>query len=204
MNMIGIGLQRKDYAVVEKYSKRLLELHPDSVPALEGLAAAAFSRDDAKSAAEFTHRLTVLAADSHDHWFNYGVACQKSGRLAAVEAYNRAAQIRPESPAVHLNLGVAYEQSDKLQEAQAAFERASALLPDRDDLRLQMAWIAERQQHGGEAEQLYAKLVERNPAAETAWFRLGYLRLEREDAQGGAAAFVKPASKNAPIGRKRK
>ena len=90
---------------------------------------------------------------------------------------------------MHLNLGVAYEQADKLEEAQAAFERASALLPDRDDLRLQMAWIAERQQHGGEAEDLYAKLVDRNPSAETAWFRLGYLRLERDDAQGGAAAF---------------
>ena len=39
------------------------------------------------------------------------------------------------------------------------------------------------------AEELYAKLVDHNPNAESAWFRLGYLRLERGDAEGGAQAF---------------
>ena len=89
------------------------------------------------------------------------------------------------------------EQSDRLEEARAAFGRASNLLPDRDDLRLQMAWLAERQKQGGEAEQLYSNLVDHNPNAESAWFRLGYLRLERGDAEGGATAFRQCLEKRA-------
>ena len=64
------------------------------------------------------------------------------------------------------------------------FERAIQIAPDRDDLRFQVAWMAERQGRLDEAESMYSKLVEKNPALENAWFRLGYLQLQRGNNAG--------------------
>ena len=49
-----------------------------------------------------------------------------------------------------------------------------------------LASVLEQQGEKEEAEQLYAKLLARNPEWEDAWFRLGYLRLQRDDHRGGS------------------
>jgi tetratricopeptide (TPR) repeat protein len=49
--------------------------------------------------------------------------------------------------------------------------------------------MAERQGQLDQAEALYAKLVAKNPTLENAWFRLGYLQLQRGNNTGSIGAF---------------
>lgn len=196
VNMISIGLHRKDYAMVQSCAERLLAAHPESGAALEGLAAAAFYRQDLDAAARHARKLTEVAPQVFDNWFNLGVALQKLNRpQEAIAAYQRAIQLRPEAIFAHINLGVVYQDLGELAGARAAFEQASQIAPYRDDLKFHVAWIAEQQKSAGEAEQLYAQVVEKNPELENAWFRLGYLRLEKQDFAGAVTPFEKCIAK---------
>ena len=51
-----------------------------------------------------------------------------------------------------------------------------------------LASVLEQQGQKEEAERLYVKLLARNPEWEDAWFRLGYLRLQRDDYRGGSGS----------------
>jgi tetratricopeptide (TPR) repeat protein len=55
----------------------------------------------------------------------------------------------------------------------------------------------EQQDEKEEAERLYVKLLSRNPEWEDAWFRLGYLRLQRGDHRAAAEAFQSCVRKRA-------
>src|SRR5438477_547789 len=46
LNMISLGLQQKNFELIETYSKRLLDIKPGVPQALEGLAVSAFARGD--------------------------------------------------------------------------------------------------------------------------------------------------------------
>src|SRR5262249_50800203 len=57
------------------------------------------------------------------------------------------------------------------------------------DVIYNLASVLEKQNEKEEAERLYSKLLSRNPEWEDAWFRLGYLRLQKNDYRGAAEAF---------------
>ena len=51
VNLVTIGMARKDHPSIQQYSERLLTLRPFSQAALEGLAACAFQSNDHEAAA---------------------------------------------------------------------------------------------------------------------------------------------------------
>ena len=192
-NLISLSLQSKDYSAVCKWSEQLLAAVPTPWQ-LWSAWPVHRSRTEISRARKYTSRLTELAPNSYDHWFNLGVALQRLGRLSAsANAYQRASKIRPEATFAHINLGVVYRELGDLANSRAAFERAVQAAPERADLKLELASVIESAGLLEEAESLYAALVETNPELENAWFRLGYLRLQRGDY---AAAFRR--SKRAP------
>ena len=81
------------------------------------------------------------------------------------------------------------EQLGDLDGARAAYDRAMKANPDA----LAPIWnIALLLEHTGqleEAERWYKQVLEKAPKEEEARFRLGYLRLQREDYRGAAEAF---------------
>ena len=46
VNLVTIGMARKDHAMISDYSEKLLRLRPNSQTALEGLATCAFAAGD--------------------------------------------------------------------------------------------------------------------------------------------------------------
>ena len=184
------GLQNR----VCVWSDQLLAGWPDAIAGLVGLAGASFANGDFEAGGGgHTSRLTELAPNSYDHWFNLGVALQRLwGRLpASAAAYQRAGLIRPEATFAHINLGVVDRELGDLAGSRSAFEHAvqAALLLERADLKLELASIVEGLGSLEEAEGMYAALVKTNPDLENAWFRLGYLRLQRGDHAGSIPAF---------------
>src|SRR5579883_2110016 len=123
-------------------------------------------------------------------WFNLALAHQKLSRWQpAAEAYEEAIKLRPQSCEAHTNLGIVREQLGDRAGARAAYERALAANPDSLAPIWNMALLLE---HGGQfddAERWYKTVLEKAPKEEEARFRLGYLRLQREDYRGAMEAF---------------
>ena len=80
VNLITIGMARKDHASIQEYSERLLTMRPHSQAALEGLATCAFHSNDYEAAARYCEKLVEFTPDHFERWFNLGVAQQKCGR----------------------------------------------------------------------------------------------------------------------------
>ena len=190
VNMITLGMQRKDPGVVRDFSRRLLELDANSEPGLEGSVFAAFSHEEFHLAADGCRRLVQLHPDRFDHWNNLGVALQNSGQPDASErAYRRALDLRSESEQAFVNLGVGLQDSDRLPEALEVFDKALEKAPDREDLRLRVALLVVKQGKLEDAESRYLRLVEKSPTLSYVWFRLGYLQLNRGSNEAAAKAF---------------
>ena len=84
--------------MVREFSERLLELRPESIVALEGLAAWACAAGDHALTAKFCTLLVSAVPGHFEGWFNLGLAHQKSGRWEqAAEAYEEALKLRPQS-----------------------------------------------------------------------------------------------------------
>jgi tetratricopeptide (TPR) repeat protein len=98
VNLITIGMARKDEKMIRDYSERLLVIRPFSQAALEGLATCAFSANDYEAAARCCAKLVEFTPNHFERWFNLGVAYQKLGRLEqAAQAYGEAVRVRPEA-----------------------------------------------------------------------------------------------------------
>ena len=50
INLVTIGIARKDIQTIRQYSERLIQLRPNSQTALEGLATCAFADEDFEAA----------------------------------------------------------------------------------------------------------------------------------------------------------
>src|SRR3984957_9424931 len=88
VNLITIGMARKDHALIQQYSERLLQMRPFSQAALEGLATCAFHSNEYEAAGRYCTKLVEFTPDHFERWFNLGVAEQKCGRLEqAAKAY---------------------------------------------------------------------------------------------------------------------
>jgi YaiO family outer membrane protein len=85
------------------------------------------------------------AAQTVEEDYQAGVAARHAGDPdEALRRLGRAAEAAPANADVQLQLGLAYLALDRLDEAEAAFERALALAPDYGDARLGLARVAQR------------------------------------------------------------
>src|SRR5262249_10464195 len=165
-----------------KHAEQLLALNPKSQAALEGLSASAFAKEAYSEAAGHYSRLTELFPKNYDYWFNLGVAQQRAGEGHDAEtAYEKAAALRTDLAAPHINLAVLHNSVGNTPSARESLEKALEIAPEREDLRYHYAVALEQQGDREKAESVYAELAERTPTDENVQFRLGYLRLERGD-----------------------
>src|SRR5712692_6760430 len=80
-------------------------------------------------------------------WFNLGVALERAGRPEAAKAYSEALRLRPNDAALHLNLGVAYQESGDRGKAKASYERALELDPNSTTALWNLALVLEQDQN---------------------------------------------------------
>src|ERR1039457_1563463 len=77
-NLVAMFLEKKDNASVRRYADMLIEIQPDSLMAIEALAALAFQDGDYPGAVQHSRALTVASPSRFEHWFNLGVAYHRS------------------------------------------------------------------------------------------------------------------------------
>jgi tetratricopeptide (TPR) repeat protein len=190
LNMISLGLQQKNFGLIETYSKRLLEIKADVPQALEGLAVAAFAGGDFSTAEKHYKRLTELVPEEVEFWLNLGIAAHRQSKYQdAIHAFSRARELRSDSTYVQTYLGFALWQTGDRDGARKCFETALKHAPDRDDIALHLLDVLDEQGQYVEAEKVCVRFLETKLDQAAIWFRLGYLKLIRNEFSEAAEAF---------------
>jgi Flp pilus assembly protein TadD len=102
-----------------------------------------------------------------------GTASLQSQRFQeAIEIFRQLAQVRPEHPDVHNNLGVAYQAIGEYDRASGEFLEAIGLRNDFDRAYLNLGRLKEQQGALAEAEQWYRRGAELKPGVRTHWLHL--------------------------------
>ena len=185
-----IGMSKEDFDMVREYSERLLELRPESTVALEGLAAWACAAGDHALTAKFCTLLVSAVPGHFEGWFNLALAHQKSGRWEqAAEAYEEALKLRPQSAEGHTNLGIVREQLGDLAGARARLRPRHGGQSRRPRTHVEPGAAAGAHRPVGRGRALVPPDSGKAPREEEARFRLGFLRLQRQDYRGAAEAF---------------
>lgn len=82
---------------------------------------------------------------------------------AAIEAYKKLIDSKPDDAGAHYNLGRAYEKLDKDSDAERSLREALRLSPDENDYRIELADVLMKLAKYGEAAGLYRKAFEVDP-----------------------------------------
>ncbi|MBI4908647.1 MAG: tetratricopeptide repeat protein [Acidobacteria bacterium] len=190
VNLISIGVSRKDPANLKEYCDRLQRIRPKSRPVLEGYSTLALSAGDWDAAARYGNDLTAVEGDMFEAWFNLGVAQLKLNRHeAAIKAFSKAGELRADHPAVYGLLAYCADQKGDWEIAKAAYEKAIQASPDNQEPLWNLALAHEKRGQFTDAEKVYMRLVRVAPDSAEAWFRLGHLRAERGNWKASAEAF---------------
>lgn len=121
-----------------------------------------------------------------------GSEAMRAGDFAgAVEAYTQVTKNRPALAEGHFNLGLAFEQAGKLDEARAALEAAIRLKPDLRGANLFLGIAAYKQNRFKDAERSLQREVRLDPTNAKALMWLGVSHLAEDDAQGAIAPLDK-------------
>lgn len=127
--------------------RRSLEIEPDYLPALNGLASAlaALGRYD-EASVEFENVLR-LAPDNPSVLNNYGHAQFLMGHIDDARAtLEHAVRIQPHYAEAHFNLGTLLEQSELFSDALREYEQAASLKPGLPGVQERLRSVRERVQ----------------------------------------------------------
>ncbi len=199
VNLISIGIARKDERATREYSEKLISIRNMAPAALEGLANCAFWSGDCEAAVQYCVKLVESNPDNYQWRFNLGVAYQRLNKLEqAAATYREAVRIKPDASNAHVNLGVVLHELGEEKGAVQAYEEALKLDPNLPNVRYNLALLLERAGSGFEAETYYEQLLADHPDSADAWFRLGYLRLQRSYFPGAVECFEKCLARRKP------
>ncbi len=190
MNLITAGIQRKKYDVVQAQSEGLAAIDNDNVLAIEGMAVAAFARENFAAARQHYNRLTQLAPDQVEHWLNLGIALRRLSVLAeALPCFVKARELRPDSVHAHTHLAETAWDLKDFNTARSCYEAAVGKWPEREEFTLSLSHVLEDMQLRESAERACESFCEKTPDKEPVWFRLGFLQLQRNAYQESVASF---------------
>jgi len=174
----------------------LLASPPDDQPwvADELLDLAAWQADqkDYESAAATLIEAAKLAPEDGRVPFQQGLVELSAGRASiAVEHFQQAVLLDPDSPANYLNLGIAQYRAGELESAVPSFRQAVALRPDLASARLLLAQVLTATGALNEAEEEYLEVLATDPENARALRGQGFCRLRAADYTAAASAYSK-------------
>jgi len=97
---------------------KTLELEPEHIPALVGLASIYLRRDQPSSAREYAERAVKLAPDDFATHVTLGRVLRDTDDTAgALRQFETAVRLAPASPEAHYNLATVYSKLDRKEDA---------------------------------------------------------------------------------------
>jgi tetratricopeptide (TPR) repeat protein len=121
----------------------------------------------------------------------------KRDYAAAVADYSKVAELKPDWPEAHNNLGVAWKKKAELDKAVASFTRAVELRPEYSEAWSNRGWAHAEQKKWHEARADFEQALKFNPKNEGALYGLAQAQREIRD-YAGAEATLKTLIARAP------
>jgi len=116
---------------------------------------------------------------------------------AAIADYSRVAELKPDWPEAHNNLGVAWKKRGDPEKAVASFDRALALRPEYGEAWSNLGWIHAEEKKWREARADFERALRSNPNDEGALYGLSQAQREARD-YAGAETTLKSLLSRAP------
>jgi len=191
-------LKKGDAGRAEESYLRALGADVNNADALLGVASAAQSRNDAKTAALYLTRARDLVGDAPERLYAYALAAMKTGLYDDARlALERASALRPDEPAYAVALGAAWLKKADLFEAERAFRRALALRADVPQAQMYLGYTLLKQKKYDESRGWLEKSAAADAASPETFYYLGVVAQEQgEDAR--AAEMFSRAVKLSP------
>ena len=185
VRLVRLSLQEEEYALARRSARGLLDMDPDEAEYLFFYALAAARTDDV-DAARVAYNSAIEARDGAfaAAWYNLGLLERDAGQYeAAIVAYRRAVEERPEYEAAWNNLGLVYHDVEQYEEAEAAFSQAVLLREDYVAPWMNLGKTYAAQDLYWLAAGAYERALEIEPTDRTLRLRLGvaYRRTDRID-----------------------
>jgi tetratricopeptide (TPR) repeat protein len=118
-------------------------------------------------------------------------AIARSSWEAAAADLGKATELYPGSFAAQRDLGLAYQQLGRIDDAARAWQAAMALRPDDDDMRVRLAFMLLKADKEEPARALLKELAARDTRIPEVWTALGRLAYEENDLPATEQAFVR-------------
>ncbi|GAB0118224.1 tetratricopeptide repeat-containing sulfotransferase family protein [Acidisoma sp. 7E03] len=181
---------RGDGAVAEALLSDILDLAPDSVPALALLAEMRQREGNASAAEALLRRIVRLDANNLPAHLALAMAFFTQGRLAEAEGQARnAIRVAPLSAQAHNLMAMILTEAGKPQTGEYHYRRVLDLAAGRDPIVLaNLAWNLKGQGRMEEARQLYLESLGLAPTVRQTL--LGFARLEEADRRFDSARAV--------------
>jgi len=124
------AVRNRDWRDDESLFRAVVEAHPRSAKARQGLAAALSRRGDVFGAvAEYRRAIAIHPPYAAAH-YNLGLTYWKFRQYdSALESFREAVRLKPQNPKALLNIGATYYQLRRLPEAEEAYRRAIEINP---------------------------------------------------------------------------
>jgi tetratricopeptide (TPR) repeat protein len=161
---------------------------PSSAEAAYGLGSVYLDQQNTAEARESFERALTLRATYPDtlanSWNNLGLLAAREGHTdEAVAYFQKALQLSPDHSIALINLGSAYRQTKRWEDARKIYEHALAVNPNNADANYGIGMVYAQNENTGEAFNSLQKALKLRPAYPEALNNLGilYLRTQRRD-----------------------
>ena len=169
---------------VERQSKRLLEIYPQSLTLFNLLGAVLAGQGSLKEAASNYEKAIELKPDFAEAHNNLGSVQNDLGRLdEAISSYEKAIKLKPDFAEAHSNLGNVLIKTSRFEEAVSRYEKAIELKPNYAEAYNNSSKVLIKLGRFEEAVSRYEKAIELKPNYAEAYSNLGnvLIKLSRFD-----------------------
>ncbi len=196
------GLQRQrmgDLKGAEQQYRKVLRQDPDDVDALRLLAGLAMRAKQWSDAETLLKKALDLAPDFYQGWQDLGQALQEQDQMeAALEAYQRAARLKPTEAAPLTGAGTVAAMSGQHTDAIDYFQRALTKQQDNAGALAGLGHVLKTIGQQEEAVAAYRRCAELNPGHGEAYWSLANLETFRFEQQEVAAMNAQLAREDLP------
>jgi tetratricopeptide (TPR) repeat protein len=188
LSLGSIYFQRDYLEQSEAFFRLALRDDPSSAEAHYGLGSVYLKQEnnsDARASFEQAVKITASYPDTGPNaWNNLGLLATREGRIdEAIANFQQALKLSPDYWIALENLGNAYRQLRRWEDARAALDRAIAVRPRSPEANYGLAMVFAQTDDTARAEEYLRKALELRPAYPEALNNLGilYLRTSRRD-----------------------
>ena len=158
----------------ETILKRVLQVHPKTLPALHILGLINASQSKHKEAAELLKKASLLNPSDPSIHYNLAKALQESGsNKESIPHHKKAAELSPDNPEIWLNYGKSLALLKHFDDALNAFKKALKIQPDYTEALLNLGMILNGLKRYEDALIEFDKAISINVNFHEAWYQKG-------------------------------